>query len=151
MITIEQASEKPHLNDLIQFQILMAKETEGLALNKDIVTQGVKAVFEDPRKGSYYVALKENELVGSLLLLPEWSDWRNGNVWWIHSVFVRPRYRGKKIYSQMYQYLKEMVMKDPQSRGLRLYVDKRNEKAQRVYTKLGMDNSHYELFEWLEN
>ena len=35
-------------------------------------------------------------------------------------------------------------------RGLRLYVDKRNQAAARVYEKLGMTREHYDLFEWLE-
>jgi len=33
---------------------------------------------------------------------------------------------------------------------VRLYVDKRNAAAQRVYERLGMTREHYDLFEWLK-
>lgn len=131
------------------FQVSMAQETEGYALDLDVVTAGVQAVFEDPSKGTYWVAELGGELSGCLLTLPEWSDWRNGQVLWIHSVYVVPAARGRGVYRALYENLRRIVEEDPGLRGLRLYVDKRNQAAARVYESLGMTREHYHLYEWL--
>jgi GNAT superfamily N-acetyltransferase len=133
---------------IVDFQIRMALETEKMNLNPNVVNKGVQAVFDSSSKGQYWVAEENGTVVASLLLVPEWSDWRNGTVMWIHSVFVEPKFRGKKIFKQMYEELQNQVKKE-NWRGLRLYVDKTNLKAQSVYRALGMSNDHYELFEWI--
>lgn len=132
-------------------QVLMAKETENLSLDPKIVSMGVDAAFHDPAKGSYLVTEIDNQVVACLLTLNEWSDWRNGNVLWIHSVYVSQDYRGQGIYKKMYEFLVEKVKASKDLRGLRLYVDKTNQKAIAVYSKLKMSNEHYELFEWLKD
>lgn len=138
-----------HQKSIIDFQIKMALETENLQLDPDIVQKGVKAVFDDPTKGKYLVAIDKEQVIASLLIIPEWSDWRNGFVDWIHSLYVVPEYRGQKIFKQMYQHLQEIVENDKSIRGLRLYVDKTNIKAQKVYEALGMTKEHYDLYEWM--
>ena len=132
------------------FQLAMALETESLQLNLPTVLKGADAVFKDRSKGIYYVAEINGELVGSLMITFEWSDWRNGVVWWIQSVYIKPEYRRKGIYSKMYKYVKDIVMNDERIKGLRLYVDNTNIKAQKVYAKLGMDGTHYSTFEWMK-
>lgn len=131
------------------FQVAMAQETEELALDPAVVAAGVQAVFDDPGKGAYWVAELAGELAGCLLTLPEWSDWRNGEVLWIHSVYVAPAARGRGVYRALYRALRARVEADPGLRGLRLYVDKRNQAAAEVYEKLGMTREHYHLYEWL--
>ena len=133
---------------IVDFQISMARETEGLELNFDLVNKGVEAVLNDSNKGIYYVAEIEGKLSASLLTTFEWSDWRNGLVLWIQSVYVLPEYRGKGVYKEMYLYLKSKVESEPGLLGLRLYVEKENKNAQQVYQKLGMDGQHYQMFEW---
>lgn len=149
MSTIRKAkfSESEIIAD---FQILMAKETEDLNLKKETIIAGIEAVFEDPGKGSYYVATNDDTVVGCLLITPEWSEWRNGTVCWIQSVYVIEKYRGQGVFKSMYNYIQKMVNEDPELVGIRLYVEKKNTKAQKVYHKLGMNNDHYELFEWLK-
>jgi ribosomal protein S18 acetylase RimI-like enzyme len=85
-------------------------------------------------------------VIGSLLIIPEWSDWRNGEVWWIHSLFVKSEHRGKGVYRSLYSYIKKTAVEN-QVRGIRLYVDKTNALAQTVYKQLGMTDEHYSLFE----
>lgn len=132
------------------FQIEMALETEKFKLNEETVTQGVETVFARPELGHYHVCEVEGQVVGSLLLIPEWSDWRNGTVWWIHSLYIKPDFRGHRLFSKMYDHLKARVESDPGARGLRLYVDKSNLKAQEIYSKLGMNSEHYKLYEWMK-
>ncbi len=141
------------LNDwerIVKFEVRMAEETEGLALDKDVVTKGVRGVFEKPARGTYWVAEEGGEIVGVCLAIPEWSDWRNGTVLWIHSLYVVPEARGRGIFKQLYEHLKKQVEQSEGLMGLRLYVDKKNRRAQEVYEKLGMSKDHYELYEWLK-
>lgn len=133
---------------IARFQILMARETEGLELDPATVGRGVQAVFDDPGKGGYWVAELDEEIAGALLTIPEWSDWRAATVLWIHSVYVLPERRGQGVYRALYEHLRRQVESSPGLAGLRLYVDRRNTAAQRVYRQLGMSREHYEMFEW---
>lgn len=135
---------------IIDFQLKMAKETEGASLDRDVLSSGVAAVFEDPGKGTYYVGEAEGSVVSSMMITREWSDWRNQWVYWLQSVYVVPAYRGKGLFRQMYEYITEQVMKDPKVSGIRLYVDATNLNALRVYEALGMDDEHYKLCEWMK-
>jgi GNAT superfamily N-acetyltransferase len=135
---------------IVDFQIRMAIETEGLELDRSTVTRGVQAVFDDPAKGQYWVAESAGRVVGSLLTTYEWSDWRNGTVLWIQSVYVPLDLRRSGVYRRLYESLRERVLSSPDLRGIRLYVDRRNTAAQRVYERLGMSREHYEMFEWLK-
>ena len=134
---------------ITEFQVRMARETEDLELDLPTVTRGVRAVFDDPAKGEYWVAEAAGRIVGALLTTYEWSDWRNGTVLWIQSLYVLPELRGSGVYRRMYEHLRERVQAAPDLRGIRLYVDRRNTAAQRVYERLGMSREHYEMFEWL--
>jgi GNAT superfamily N-acetyltransferase len=135
---------------IINFQIAMARETEELELDRDVLTRGVEGVFADPSRGRYFVAESDGRVVGSLLITYEWSDWRNGMVWWIQSVYVQPEYRRRGIYGGLYAYIKTIVEPNPAIRGIRLYVDNRNVPAQQVYARLGMEGEHYRVFEWMK-
>ncbi len=142
--------EPSELDWLVDMQLRMALETENLHLDRPTVTRGVRAVFDDPAKGRYLTAEMDGRPVGCLLTLGEWSDWRNGTVLWIHSVYVLPEYRGRGVYRAMYEHLKGKVQTDPALKGLRLYVDRNNKPAQSAYEKLGMNGEHYRLYEWMK-
>ncbi|MCK5278881.1 MAG: GNAT family N-acetyltransferase [Cyclobacteriaceae bacterium] len=149
MIKIREAN-RSDAPSIIDFQLKMALETENLELTKSVVESGVKAVFDEDSKGAYYVAEVDGTVVGSLLTTYEWSDWRNGQILWIQSVYVANEFRGKGIYRNMYEYIKNKVRDHKLDfKGIRLYVDKTNDVAQKVYKKLGMENHHYEMYEWM--
>lgn len=135
---------------IVDFQIRMARATEDLELDFGTVTRGVAAVFADPAKGTYWVAEADGRVIASLLTTFEWSDWRNGTVLWIQSVYVLPEWRRRGIYRRLYEHLRREVEKSPDLRGLRLYVDQRNTAAQEVYERLGMTKEHYQMYEWLK-
>ena len=144
---------KANLSDkmfIVDFQLNMAMETENMELDRQTVNQGVNQVLEDPAKGQYFIAEKNGNVIGSLLTTYEWSDWRNGTTLWIQSVFVDANHRGKGAYKALYAYVKSLVQNNPNYTGIRLYVHKSNEKAKTVYTNLGMDGDHYELYEWMK-
>ena len=138
------------LETLIKFQVAMARETEGIDLQLEKVEKGVEAVLNDPNKGNYYVAEINNKVVSSLLTTFEWSDWRNGTVLWIQSVYVEPQYRRRGVYRSMYSHIKTMVLSSDELNGIRLYADKSNVAAHKTYKNLGMNQDHYITFEWLK-
>ena len=134
------------IETIAQFQINMAMESEGYKLNQEQIVRGVSAVMSDANKGTYLVARVDGIAVGSLLLTREWSDWNNCWYWWVQSVYVMPQYREQGIYRTMYSHVKGMTQSENVSQ-VRLYVDKSNYSAQRVYQKLGMQECHYLMYE----
>ncbi len=135
---------------ITDYQLSMALETEGLQLHRPTTVKGVEAVLANRSLGRYVIAERGGKVVGSLLVTLEWSDWRNGEYWWIQSVFVVPEARGCGVFKGLYAHVKGMAEADPAVRGLRLYVDRRNAAAQQVYTRLGMNGDHYQVFEWMK-
>lgn len=149
MITIREAQQKD-LSTLVDFQQRLADESEGVKLDQAVLTKGLQAMFDDPSKGIYYVAEDGNEIIGCHLITYEWSDWRNGLVWWLQSVYVAESHRQKGIFKLMYDNVIRMIKADPNLLGLRLYCDKTNVRAIKVYEAMGMDGSHYTVFEQMK-
>lgn len=150
MIEINKAEEKD-IQVIVDFQVVLALETEGINLNPGIVLRGVSKVLADPTKGFYLVAKEEGRTIGCLMITYEWSDWRARTVWWIQSLYVVPEHRRQGIFRQMNAWLLEKVNRDDSVGGIRLYVDHTNLKAQKVYESLGMDGNHYRFYEFMKS
>lgn len=131
---------------LVAGNLAMAEETEGLRLDPEVLRAGVRAVLEGRAAGRYYVAEEAGRVVAQLMITHEWSDWRNRDVWWIQSVYVWPEARARGRYRALYEHVLEQA-RAAGAGGVRLYVDTRNQRAQSVYTALGMDGGHYRVFE----
>lgn len=139
------------IDTLVRFSSAMALETEGRQLEKTRLRQGTRAVLDSPDRGFYMVAeladRSPRRVVGQLLVTFEWSDWRNAVFWWIQSVYVDPEFRGRRIFSLLFNHLKDKAQTARNVAGLRLYVDKTNKKAREVYRSCGMLPSHYVFYE----
>lgn len=131
----------------VRFNRAMALETENKALAEATVTSGVQSVFDDPARGFYVVAEYDGEVVAALMVTFEWSDWRNGNFWWIQSVYVIPKFRRMGIYRRLYEFVRDRARNEGGVCGFRLYVEKENIGAQRVYESLGMSKCEYLMYE----
>ena len=140
------AGEARHAEKIARFQVDMAMESEGLVLDYERVSSGVRAVLEDEAKGRYIIAQMGEEVVGCLMITREWSDWNGCWYWWIQSVYVTPEYRKQGVYKAMYLKVKDAAKENNISQ-VRLYVDKTNLSAQKAYQSLGMHESHYLMFE----
>jgi ribosomal protein S18 acetylase RimI-like enzyme len=127
----------------------MAEETEGRTLSPDIVGPGVQALLDDPAYGRYWIAEASGETIGQLMVTYEWSDWRNGMIWWIQSVYVHPDWRRKGVFSALYRHVESLAAAEPGVIGLRLYVEENNKRAQRTYEALGMTKPSYLVMESL--
>ncbi len=132
---------------IADFNLKLARETEGLALDLRTVTAGVTALLKDPAKGVYYVAEEDARVVGQLCLTYEWSDWRNGNFWWIQSVYVSVAFRGRGVFRTLLGHIERLARTREDVCGLRLYMEKDNQRARRAYRKMGLEETHYQVFE----
>jgi len=120
------------------FNSRMAEETEGKTLDPDVIGPGVGAVLADPTKGRYWMATVDGEIAGQIMITYEWSDWRNGMLWWIQSVYVPLRFRRQGVFSALYKHVESIARADKNVRGLRLYVENSNQRAQDIYRALNM-------------
>lgn len=139
--------------------LAMARETEDKALTPDTLYAGVSAGLADPRRARYFIAMHDVAAgadtlgmpVGTLMLTGEWSDWRNGEWWWIQSVYVLPDQRRRGVFAALYRHVAALAKADSGAIGLRLYAEEDNATAHAAYRSLGMRNAGYRIFEeeWL--
>jgi GNAT superfamily N-acetyltransferase len=125
----------------------LAAETENLRLDPDRVRTGVAALLKDPAKGLYYVAEVDGTIAGQVMITYEWSDWRNGNIWWLQSVYVKQEFRRRGVFGALFKYLEDLARQRPDVCGLRLYMHADNARARQSYERLGMKHTPYEVFE----
>jgi len=134
------------------FNVRLAAESEGLHLDPACVAAGVDAVLRHPAKGIYFVAESNGAVVGQLMITYEWSDWRNANIWWLQSVFVKEEFRRQQVFRKLFHHLERLAREQKDVCGLRLYMHADNLRARQTYEKLGMKATRYEVFELeLEN
>ena len=125
----------------------LARETEGKTLDPAVIAAGVAAVLADPERGRYFVAEQDGRVVGQLMITTEWSDWRNGWIWWIQSVYVHPDARRQGVFRALYEHALASARAEPQVVGIRLYVEHDNHAAQETYLNLGMERTGYLVLE----
>jgi ribosomal protein S18 acetylase RimI-like enzyme len=130
------------------FNLAMAQETEGKALDPELLGRGVRAVFAEPARGAYFVAELAPEpadgaarVVGCLLVTREWSDWRNGDFWWIQSVYTAPDARGRGVYTALHTHV-VTAARESGAVGVRLYVEPHNARAISTYQHRGMTKTY---------
>jgi ribosomal protein S18 acetylase RimI-like enzyme len=148
-VTIRQATIAD-AKKIAGFNTNMAMETEGIELIPEIILSGVRKLINNDAFGYYLVAETNHEIVGSLMVTSEWSDWRNGQFWWIQSVYVIPSWRRRGLYRKLYETVKQLADKNENVCGFRLYVEKENSIAQSTYDNVGMHETHYKMYEELK-
>src|SRR3546814_7375427 len=91
--------------------VVMALETEHKRLEPGTVRAGIDAGIADPAKARYFVAADgDGAPVGTLMLTREWSDWRNGDWWWMQSVYVVPAWRRQGVFAALYRHVEELAL-----------------------------------------
>ena len=124
----------------------LARETEALELNENILRDGIKQALKR-NECHYFVAIIDGKVVGQTMITYEWSDWRNGIIWWVQSVYVHPNYRRRGVFRNLFLHIESLARNHPQVKAIRLYVMNNNKTGQHTYKSLGMNNSGYIIFE----
>ena len=140
---------------IAEFNRRLAVETEGKVLDPAVLDRGVARALADPDRLRYWVAetrcSEDVRLVGQTAITREWSDWRDGWVWWLQSVYIDADFRGQGIFRALYQHIRDAARAEPDVIGIRLYVENGNLRAQKTYEALGMKPGGYSVLEelWL--
>ena len=134
---------------IASFNSQMSEETEGRPLDSDTIRSGVAALLADQSKGRYWVAVDGDVIAGQIMVTYEWSDWRNGMLWWIQSVYVAPGHRRRGVFTALYRHVKQQAQDSGDAAGLRLYVEQGNARAQATYESLGMSMTGYRIMQEL--
>ncbi|MDQ3057696.1 MAG: GNAT family N-acetyltransferase [Pseudomonadota bacterium] len=151
-----RAADTGDLAWLARCNAAMALETEDKPLDAVTLHAGIASALADGGKARYFIAMRDAALagaetigmpVGTLMLTTEWSDWRNGDWWWIQSVYVMPEYRRQGIYAALHGHVERLAREADGVIGLRLYVETENADAMATYAAMGMRDAGYRVFE----
>lgn len=140
-----RAAHAGDLASLVAFNAAMAVETENKTLDPAVLRAGIAVVLAQPARGFYLVAETDGVVAGCLMVTFEWSDWRNGDWWWLQSVYVVPEHRRHGVFRALYAEVERRAALHDVI-GIRLYVERENARAQRTYESLGLRAEHYRLY-----
>jgi ribosomal protein S18 acetylase RimI-like enzyme len=132
---------------ITRFNVALAQESEGKALDETVLRRGVERALARPALCRYFMAEIDREVVGQTMLTYEWSDWRDGVIWWIQSVYVLPEARRRGVFRALFDHIERLSRETPDVAALRLYVERDNERARRTYATLGMEQTGYLVYE----
>ncbi|MEK6258440.1 MAG: GNAT family N-acetyltransferase [Planctomycetota bacterium] len=132
---------------IADFNTRLAAETEGKRLEPETIAQGVRTLLSQSQHGRYFVACVEGRVVGQIMHTREWSDWRNGEIWWLQSVYVLSEFRQQGVFRALFAHLHSLAQASPEVIGLRLYVEEHNTRAQEAYLTLGLKRAGYTVME----
>lgn len=135
------------LPTIVEFNSRLAEETEHKRLDLDTITRGVKRALSQPGLCRYWVAESGGQIIGQSMITVELTDWRDGVLWWFQSVYVAEPHRGRGVFRALFEHIATLAQADPEVRGLRLYVERENERAQRVYEQMGLEPSGHLVYE----
>lgn len=142
-----RAATQNDLPTLVDFNTRLAWETEHKRLDEDTIERGVRRALSQPALCRYFVAEQAGQIVGQAMITIELTDWRDGVLWWLQSVYVAEPSRGNGVFRALFDHIHRLAETDPDVRGLRLYVERENEQARRVYEQLGLVPSGHLVYE----
>lgn len=135
------------LETIVAFNAQLALETERKVLDPSVLARGVAAALAEPDRLRYWVAELGGRAVGQAAVTREWSDWRDGWIWWFQSVYVLPNCRGLGVFRSLHGHVRTEALSCRDVVGLRLYVEAENSRAQQTYRALGMKPGGYHVYE----
>jgi GNAT superfamily N-acetyltransferase len=134
-----------------EFNRRLALETESIELAPAVLAAGVAHALANPDRLCYYLAerLEASEILGQTAISREWSDWRNGWIWWLQSVYIAESHRGRGVFKALFAHIRASARSQGDVIGLRLYVESSNENALRTYRALGLEPGGYSVYQEL--
>ena len=140
-----RAADVRDLETVVSFTLAEAREAERLERDAEVVRRGVRRGLEDPSAASYWVVETDSgEVVGSVSVVREWSDWHAGHYWWIQSMFVTPPFRGQGLMPRLLGAVSAEARRHD-AIELRLYVHQGNTPAIRAYERAGFSHAPYRV------
>jgi GNAT superfamily N-acetyltransferase len=131
---------------IVEFNAQLAQEIEALVLDRNLARRGVEDVLADSSKGVYWLAEVNDVVVGQVLVTTEWSDWRDGFFGGFKECLSR-RMRGRGVFHALFEFIHEQAAEHADVCGVRLCIEAQNARAKRVCESLGMERTHYEVYE----
>ena len=150
---IFRSADTSDIDRIAQFNCCLARETEGKELDYAIVRRGVLRGMQLAAEVRYFVVEADGEaetdaaVIGQLMLTREWSDWRDGWMVWLQSVYVAPAWRGKGVFRKLFAHAIEAASIDGDVVSVRLYVERGNQAANVSYRKMGFADAGYDVLE----
>ena len=138
------------VDTICDFNQRLAQETESRLIPPEVLRGGVLAALTIPDRLHYWVAVSSDEaaqVIGQVAVSYEWSDWRNGWIWWLQSVYVDSDWRGQGVFRALLDQIRMDATAHANVIGLRLYVEHENAPARVTYEKLGFVPAGYEVLE----
>ncbi|MCG3197814.1 MAG: hypothetical protein GHCLOJNM_02306 [bacterium] len=132
---------------IVRFNALLAHETEGRTLDERVLRGGVENALANPDLCRYFVATLGDTVVGQCMVTHEWSDWRNGRIWWLQSVYVEEGSRERGVFRALFEHVEKAAREGGEAVALRLYVERENQRAMKVYERMGMTKRGYAFYE----
>ncbi|MFO0680288.1 MAG: GNAT family N-acetyltransferase [Polyangiaceae bacterium] len=123
----------------------LALETEGKRLSASVLRRGAARAVRARALGRFFVAERDDAVVGQALLTYELSDWSDGITAWFQSVYVRPDARRHGVFRALFDHVIAFAARNPDIRAVRLHVDRDNRTAKAVYRRLGFAPDSYEV------
>lgn len=139
-----RAASEADVPALVDMVLAEAREAEGAALDREVVTAAVTAAFRDPALARYWVLDGPDAPAGAIAAVREWSDWRNAAYWWIQFVYLAPEARGRGLLSRLVDRVKAEARADS-APELRLYVHRDNARAIHAYHRIGFAPRPYQI------
>jgi GNAT superfamily N-acetyltransferase len=138
------------LDYIVEFNLLLAIETESKTLERAVLERGVRFALGNPENTlRYWVAEQDSHVLGMAGITREWSDWRNGWIWWYQSVYVSADVRGSGVFRSIFAHIRDAALAERDVIGLRLYVENANDRAKATYRAMGLEPGGYEVFQEL--
>ena len=138
------------VDTICDFNQRLAQETESRVIPPEVLRGGVLAALTIPDRLHYWVAVSSDDaaqVIGQVAVSYEWSDWRNGWIWWLQSVYVDSDWRGRGVFRALLDQIRVDATAHANVIGLRLYVEHENAPARATYEKLGFVPAGYEVME----
>ena len=145
MVKIRRA-DAADLDVIVDFNASLATESEGIDLDRARLRSGVKNALADARRAFYLIAESAGAPIGQLMVTYEWSDWRDGEFWWLQSVYVRPEFRRRGVLKALHRGVLELAA-ERNVCGIRLYVERGNAAAQAAYRSFGITPTVFDMYE----
>jgi ribosomal protein S18 acetylase RimI-like enzyme len=125
----------------------LAEETEDKVLDREVLVSGIRRGLANTGLCRYFVAEVDGRPAGTTMLTYELTDWRDGVIWWLQSVYVLEEFRNTGVFRNVYHHIEGLARRSPEVRALRLYVRSDNARALKTYRALGMEHAGYEVLE----